>query len=331
MAIGVGWTRICDCSGGGGGGSAVVTVSTGTPTYFGNLTIEIAETGIVAVEYIFTMTNGVDDDIIISQGTDTLVWQVTLAGTVTVTGSVVDAAGNEVGFTQDVTVTDPLDYLTRINHWRADTGVTTVGNLADVWADQGTAGINLSAAIAARRTYYDTQRQMLGIQSGQILDNAAGGYAGKSALTFFFIAQKQAAVATNTRLIEMGAGQVGVAMVGVSGSYDILFGFNNFTSYVSVNAGVISGQCVIITYDGSLAANRSVVYANGVALPPVATVGLGGPASVSAGVGIRAFVSNAGSFNFIGTCAVIGVMDGVLTPTQVAALSGRLTQIHVNQ
>lgn len=314
--------------GGGAASSLAVTVATSTPTYNGTVLITATVTGLVPTSYTFILPDEERGFQKVTQAGNTYLWTVTSVGTDTIEVIATDGSST-VGGTASVTVTDPLDYLTRINHWRADTGVTTVSDLADVWADQGTAGINLSAATGSRRTYYDTQRKMLGIQSGQILDNAAGGYAGKSALTFFFITQKMAAVATNARLIEMGAGQVGIAAIGVAGSYDILFGFNNFTSYISFNAGLIAGQCVIVTYDGSLGANRSVAYANGVALAPVATVGSGGPASVGAGVGIRAFVSNAGSFPYTGTCAVIGVMDGVLTPTQVAALNARLKQIHI--
>lgn len=328
MAVGVGWTNMGGS--GGVGGSVEVTLSDTTPDYNGTLTIEAAVTGITAVSHQFTMDNGTDDPVVVVQAGDTLVWTVTLAGTVTITVDAIDVDGNTAGFTQDITVTDPLDYLTRINHWRADEGVTLVGNLVDIWADQGTAGDDLFAAVSSHRTYYDINRKMLANESNQYLTSNTANYAGKTALTFFFITQKLASIGNNTRVAEIGAGaKVSIACLGSVGLYDLYFGYDNYSSYIQVNAGIIGGQCVIATYDGSLASNRTVVYADGVALTPYATVGNGGPTSIGAGVGMRMFQALGGGFEYTGTTSVFGVMDGKLTPTQITALNSRLKQIHI--
>lgn len=328
MAVGIGWTRICDGDS-GGGGTIAVTVASATPTYNGTNLITVTPTGITPTSYTFILPDEERGYTVVTQAGNTYNWTVTSVGTDVIEVIATDGV-SYINSSVSVTVTEPLDYLTRLNHWRADTGITLVGGLVDTWADQGTSGNNFTASVSSHRPYYDDQRNMLGAQSGNQLDNAAGGYVGKNKLTFFFITQKLASVSTNTRLVEFGASAaVGIAPVGVAGSYDLTFGYGNYTSYIQVQTGLMNGQCVIVTYDGTLGSNRTVAYANGVALTPFATVGLGGPTSISAGAGMRLFLSLAGGFNYLGTLAVLGVMDGVLTPTQIAALNTRLKQIHI--
>jgi hypothetical protein len=304
-------------------------VASGTPTYNSTVLITATPSNIAPTSYTFILPNEERGFDIVTQVGNTYLWTVTSVGTDSIRVTATDGAST-VGGTASVTVTDPLDYLTRLNHWRGDTGVTLVGNLVDIWADQGTAGDNLFAAISSHRTYYDINRKMLANESGQYLTSNTANYAGKTALTFFFITQKLTGIGTNTRVAEIGAGaKVSIACLGSVGLYDLYFGYDNYASYVQVNAGVIGGQCIIATYDGSLASNRTVVYADGVALTPYATGGNGGPTSIGAGVGMRMFQALGGGFNYTGTTSVFGVMDGKLTPTQVAALNSRLKQIHI--
>jgi len=60
MAIGVGWTRICDDSGGGGGSSSLsIATSNAIPTYGETVTITVTPTGIIPTSYTFTVKGNI--------------------------------------------------------------------------------------------------------------------------------------------------------------------------------------------------------------------------------------------------------------------------------
>jgi hypothetical protein len=308
--------------------SLAVSVASGTPTYNGTVLITATASNITPTSYTFILPDEERGFDIVTQVGNTYLWTVTGVGTDTIRVTATDGAST-VGGTASVTVTDPLDYLTRINHWRGDTGVTLVSGLVDSLADQGTSGDTLTAQLSTHRTFYNSQLGYLSAENTLYLNKSTGNpYNGKTQLTGFFITQKTASVASNLRFAEFGAGAmltIGVSSV-VGG--DLMIGYNNFSQYVSATTGVGNGRVIIFTYDGTLGSNRTVLYSGGVALAPASTVGNGGPASIGSGAGVRLFNSFAGS-SYNGSMHTLGMMDGLLTPTQIAALSARLTQIHI--
>lgn len=326
---GVGIMNYVSTGGGGAASSLAVTVATSTPTYNGTVLITATATGLVPTSYTFILPDEERGFQKVTQAGNTYLWTVTSVGTDTIEVTATDGVDYETG-SVSVTVTDPLDYLTRINHWRGDTGVTLVGGLVDSLADQGTNGDTLSAQLSSNRTWYNEPLGYLSGESNLYLNKSTGNpYNGKTQLTGFFITQKTATPAANLRFAAFGTGgMIEIAPTSLVGG-DLIIGYNNYSQYVAATTGVGNGRVVIFTYDGTIGSNRTVLYSNGVALAPATTVGNGGPASIGSGAGCRLFASFVAGTSYTGSMHTLGMMDGLLTPTQVAALSARLTQIHI--
>jgi hypothetical protein len=112
MAVGVGWTRICDSSGGGGGGSIVVTLSDDAPNFGDVITITVTPTGITPTSYTFTVPNDFGGYTKITQAGNTLNWTAVYTGVMTIS---VDATDGISTTSSTVSVTITWDFNDAIN------------------------------------------------------------------------------------------------------------------------------------------------------------------------------------------------------------------------
>ena len=310
--------------GGGAGGSLSIAVSSATPDYNGSLTITATATGITPTSYTFQISDAESGTATVTQVSNVLAWTVNKVGTVTIGVTATDGS-SEVGATEVVTVTDPLNYAAKLVDYDMRSNVTLVSELVDVIGDSSGNGHDVTAYTAANRMYYDSYTNTVATTSnGDLRGTSSNPLAGVADFSMFVKCHKHVPVSTNTRVICFGTSASGLGVGLLSfGSGNLTIGTNNFAQYQSTNVNTINGEPFSIVKNGT---NPYDIYADGVITTPTGSSGTP-PATIATGNGIYLGSQN-GSFKLTGAIQRIVIFDEALNATQVAAINARIKQLH---
>jgi hypothetical protein len=314
--------------GSAGGGSLSIGVSSATPDYNGSLTITATATGITPTSYTFQISDAESGTATITQVSNALVWTVNKVGTVTISVIATDGS-SEVGATEVVTVTDPINYATMLADYNAKVGITLVdGRVSDI-ADQSGNGYDIGTWTTNQRPFYESSTGKVIANSSyncRMQTNAHNPLNGKSDITIFFKAAKHAPPSANQRLIGFGANGYQTIAIAISGdaTRDVVIGENNYAAYIGFQADIINGNVVTFIKNG---ANPYVAYVDG-SLAPIVTSGGTPAATLATSNGIHLFTQD-GSFPLSGSFDRIIIYDTAsLTSTQITAINERIKQLH---
>lgn len=313
-------------SGVSAGGSLSIAVSSATPDYNGSLTITATAIGITPTSYTFQISDAESGIATVSQVSNVLVWTVNKVGTVTISVIATDGS-SEVGATEEVTVTDPLNYATKLFDYDMRNNITLVNGLVDVVGDSSGNGHDVTATSSTNRAFYDAYSKRYDTGSGgKTLTNTTNNpLFGVADVTIFAKFQKQTIPVSNQRLITFGANAstFGIAPSDAAG-VTFTVGTNGFSQYTSHNVNVLGGAPIAIVKNGT---SPYDVYEDGVLSPVVSSSGTT-PATLPAGTGIY-LGTQSGGLPLIGSIQRIVAFDGALTATQVAAINERIKTLHL--
>lgn len=302
-----------------------IGLSSSTPDYNGSLTITATPSGIAPTVYTFQISDAEGGIETTQQASNVLVWTVNKVGTVTIS-VVATEGGVEAGATATATVTDPLNYATKLVDYDMRNNITLVSDLIDIVGDSSGNGHDVTATTSANRAYYDSYSDRFEAGGGlkDFRNLASNPLSGAGSFTMFAKFQKQASDSTNQRLITFGTSgsQFLVGLTSALGG-SLVVGSNSFAQYTSASTNPQAGTPIAIVKNGT---NPYEIYVDGVLATPTGTGGTV-PATLPVGNGIY-LGSQAGSFGFTGAFQRLTILTGALTATQIAAVNARIKQLH---
>lgn len=109
MAVGIGWTRICDSSIGGSSAEVSVGVSNSTPSFGDSVTITATPTNFTPTNYLFFTLGSQGITMLVDQAIDTYVWTVDQLDSQDVYVVATDGGGNDSWGVTTLTISSETD------------------------------------------------------------------------------------------------------------------------------------------------------------------------------------------------------------------------------